>query len=312
MLPAYYNRVIAKNSGWLLYASDRNGSPQAFRMDLKNGATRQLTEAENLDASSLTLTPDNRQFCYFAGRALFIASLATLKEHELYRVPEGWERSAGLTVGPDGTHATFAERQASGSRLRMVSLVQGAARTVIEAPFAMSDPLPRPMRAQVMYRQEDQGLWLVNSDGQQNRQVKTAAGKVGPANWAPDGKTLLYLSFPEDKTQLNTIREVTPDSNTDKLVAKTSQFAQFGFNRDTSVFVGASRNVGSPAVLLLLRVTRRELTLCEHKASRVDMTAPMFSPDSQRIYFESDKEGKPALYCMHVEKLVEKTESETG
>jgi len=42
------------------------------------------------------------------------------------------------------------------------------------------------------------------------------------------------------------------------------------------------------------------------------MTTPLFSPDSQRIYFESDREGKPALYCMHVEKLVEKTESETG
>jgi len=312
VLPAHYNRAISKNSGFLLYGCDRGGSTQAFRMDLKSGATRQLTEAENLDAASLTLTPDNRQFCYFAGRSLFIAALATLRERELYKVPEGWERCAGMTVGPDGTHATFAERQANGSRMRMVSLVQGMARTVIEAPFAMSDPIPRPMRAQVVYRQEDQALWLVNSDGQQNRQLRLAEGRIGPANWAPDGKTLLYLSFPQDKTQLNTIRELTPDSNTDKLVAKTSQFAQFGFNRDTSVFVGASRNTASPAVLLLLRVNRRELTLCEHRASHADMTKPLFSPDSQRIYFESDWEGHPALYCMHVEKLVEKTESETG
>jgi oligogalacturonide lyase len=155
-------------------------------------------------------------------------------------------------------------------------------------------------------------LWLANADGKQPRQLKLAEGKVGPANWSPDGKTVLYLNFPADRTQLNTIREETPDANTDKLVAKTSQFAHFGFNRDTTVFVGASRNTASPAVLLLLRVTRRELTLCEHKASRVEMTTPIFSPDSQRIYFESDREGKPALYCMHVEKLVEKTESETG
>ena len=116
--------------------------------------------------------------------------------------------------------------------------------------------------------------------------------------------------MPDDPTQLNAIREQTPDANTDKMVAKTSQFAHFGFNRDTSVFVGASRNKASPTVLLLLRVTRREFSLCEHKASRPEMTAPIFAPDSQRIYFVSDRHGKPAIYAMHVEKLVEKTEIE--
>jgi oligogalacturonide lyase len=317
VLPAYFNRSIARNSSFLLYGSDRGGSMQAFRMDLKTGATRLLTEATDLEPATLTLTPDNRQFCYFAGRSLFIAQFATLRERELYRIPDGWERCQGMTVGPDGTHVTFverqaAERQANGSRLRMVSLVQGVARTVIEAPFVMSDPIPRPMRAQILYRHADEALWLVNSDGQQNHQLKLAEGKIGPANWAPDGKALLYLSFPADHTQLNTIREMTPDTNADKLVAKTSQFAHFGFNKDTSVFVGASRNKASPAMLLLLRVTRRELTLCEHRASNPDMTTPLFAPDSQRVYFESDWQGHPALYCMHVEKLVEKTESETG
>ena len=94
----------------------------------------------------------------------------------------------------------------------------------------------------ILYRQGDHGLWLVNLDGQQNRKLKTAGGPNVAANWAVDGKTLLYLNLPEDKKQLNAIRELTPDTNTDKLVAKTSQFASFGFNRDSSVFVGASAN----------------------------------------------------------------------
>ena len=66
----------------------------------------------------------------------------------------------------------------------------------------------------------------------------------------------------------------------------------------------------SPTLLLLLRMTRRELTLCEHKASKAEMVAPRFSPDSQRVYFQTDRHGKPAIYDMHVEKLVEKTETE--
>ena len=311
-LPAYYNRPIARNSAWLLFSNDRGGSPQAFRMDLKNGEMRQWTHVEDLDPTSLTLLPDNRGFCYFAGRSLQVVALATLRARELYQIPDDWERTPGMSVRPDGTHAIFGERNGSRSRLRMVSLVQGVARTVLEAPSAITDPIARPTRAQILYRQGDQALWLVNSDGQQNRQLKLADGRVGPANWAPDGKTILYLNFPADSSQLNAIRECVPDANTDKLVAKTSQFVHFGFNRDTSVFVGASRNGGSPTVLIMLRITRRELTICEHRASHPEAVAPIFAPDSQRIYFQSDRDGKPAIYCVHVERLVEKTESETA
>jgi oligogalacturonide lyase len=268
-----------------------------------------LTETGELDGASLTLLPDNRSFCFFAGRSLHIVNLATARDRKLYEVPEGWDRGMGMSVGPDGTHATFTERRGEGSRLRMVTLSQGAARTVVEAPFEMGDPIARFRRAQILYRQADEALWLVDSDGSPNRRLQLAAGRIAAANWAPDGKTLLYLNIPEDRRQLNAIREYAPDTATDKLVSKTSQFAHFGFNRDTSVFVGASRNAASPTVLLLLRTTQREMTLCEHKASHPETVAPVFAPDSQRIYFQSDRDGKPAIYCMHVEKLVEKTDT---
>lgn len=216
-----------------------------------------------------------------------------------------------MSVGPDGTHALMAEQKTDASRVRMIALAQGSARTVIEAPFAISHAQARPLRAQLLHRQADEAVWLVNMDGQQNRKLKLAPGRIVDAQWATDGKTLLYLSIPEDKTQLNAIREHTPDTNTDKLVAKTSQFVSFGVNRDSSVFVGASGSHASPVVLLLVRVAHRELTICEHRASDPSTVAPRFSPDSQRIFFQSDREGKPAIYCMHVERLVEKTDPET-
>jgi oligogalacturonide lyase len=293
----------------MLCCCDRNGLQQAFRLDLKSGETRELTAVADMDGSSLTLTPDNRSFCFFAGRSLFLSIIGG-RARELYKIPEGWERTAGLSVGPDGTHATFAESQAGASRLRMVPLAPGAARTVVEVPFVMTDPIARPMRAQILFRQADQALWLVNSDATQKHQLKLAPGRVGPADWAPDGKTVLYLSFPDDPKQLTAIRECTPDTASDALVAKTSQYAHFGFNRDTSVFVGASRSAASPTILILLRITQRELTLCEHKSTHPETTAPRFSPDAQRIYFQSDRDGKPAIYCMHVEHLVEKIDAQ--
>ena len=126
----------------------------------------------------------------------------------------------------------------------------------------------------------------------------------------PDGRTILYLHFPDEKTQLNTLREHTPDANQDQLVGKTSQFVHFDANHDTTVFVGVSRNRASPHILLLLRNPQRELTLCEHHASDPAVVTPVFSADSQHVYFQSDKEGKSAIYRIHVERFVEKTENE--
>ena len=305
-LPAYYNRTIARNSGFLIFCCDRTGLPEAFRMDLKTGETRRLTERKDLDGASLNLLPDNRSFCYFADRTLYQVNLASLREREIYTIPDGWERCPGLNVGADSAHVVFAERRGDASRLRSVMLAQGAARTIVEATFSIADPIERPLRGQILYREPGQGLWLVDTDGRHNRKLKLARGGIGPANWAVDGHTLLYLNFPEEPTQLNAIREYTADEDADKLVAPTSQYVHFGFNKDSSVFVGASRNVASPVVLILLRVTRRELTLCEHRASHPETVAPLFAPDAQRVYFQSDRHGKPAIYAMHTERLVEK------
>jgi len=309
-LPAYYQRAISRKGQFLICWSERNGSPQAYRIHLKSGEWVQLTDAAALDGSSLTLMPDEHSFCYFDGPSLKRTDFGRLREREIYRVPEGWQRCPGSSITDDGLHALFAECRRDMSRLRLVALAKGAAQTIGETSWPISDPVGRPRRAQVLYRQQDQGLWLVNFDGQQNRKLKIAPGTVGPVRWAPDGRTVLYLHFPDEKTQLNTIREHTPDANHDQLVAKTSQFVHFDANHDTSVFVGASRNKASPHILLLLRTTQRELTLCEHRASDPAMAAPVFSADSQQVYFQSDKEGKSVIYRIHVERFVEKTDEE--
>ena len=131
---------------------------------------------------------------------------------------------------------SWGETRAGASRLRVIGLQKGGARTVTEVPWILSHPQARPKRAQILYRQADEALWLVNSDGAQDRKLPLAGGRIGPARWSPDGRTVLYLNFPDDPTQLHALRECSPDQNTDKLVARTSQFAHFGCNTNTSGF----------------------------------------------------------------------------
>ena len=306
-LPTYYQRAITRHAGFLLFSSDRTGVWQAFRMDLKTGESRQLTEAKDLDTNSLTLMPDERSFCFVDGPSFRQVEFVKLREREIYRAPEGWNLAAGASVSRDGLSAAFVETQGPKARLGFLRFARPGPMTVVEGSSPIGSPQIRPRRAQILYCQGDEAIWVVGAEGRQRQKLKTAPGKIGPAFWAPDGSKVLYLHFPQEPGRLNAIREINPDDNQDKMVSATSQFVHFGANGDTSVFVGASRNMASPHVLLLLRLTRREFTLCEHRASNPAEVAPMFSPNSQQVVFQSDKLGKPAIFRVRVDKLVEET-----
>jgi oligogalacturonide lyase len=166
--------------------------------------------------------------------------------------------------------------------------------------------MARPRHSQVLYRQEG-ALWQVNADGTGKKQIVIQPGKSEEPLWSPSGRTLLYLHVPNDPKQLITLREASPDDGSDQLIARTSQFAAFAPNGDASVFAGASRSKASAYILILLRVTKRELTLCEHRASDPSVVSVIFAPDSQSIVFVSDRHGQPALYRVSVERFVEET-----
>ncbi len=306
-MTAPWLRSISRRQAFFIYASDRGGSMQAWRMDLKSGESRLLTDAAKLDPASLALSPDERSFYYFDGPSLKHSYFTGLRDAEIYRVPDENDRTGGFSLSEDGLYGAFSQNTGGESRLQLINIVRKTATTVATQRFGISDPLFRPRRAQLLYR-GDNGLWLTDFTGRNNRKLKAAGvGEIGPARWSPTGHSAYYLHFPGEH-ELNTLRELTPDENTDKLISKTSQFQQFGVNGDASVFVGASRNKGSPYMLLLLKITRRELTLCEHHSSDAAAVSPIFSPDSQRIFFQSDRDGKPAIYRIRVEKFVEETD----
>ena len=307
-MAAPHLRQFTRHSETLLYWSERDGARQAFLLDLKQGDSKQLTDAAALDPASLTLSPDERSFLWFDGPALNEALLMNARPREIHRVPERAVRG-GLTIGGDGS-VIFVERQNGRSRILGVSLLQARVRTIVELDGEIEDLIARPRRQQLLYRTGG-ALWLINTDGSGKRQLKTEPGETGEAFWIPSGRTLVYLHLPEDPMELITLREHTPEDGTDKLLAKTSQFISVAPNADASVFTGASRNKGSAYVLILLRVARRELTLCEHHASDPRMVNPIFSPDSQNILFVSDRDGKTAIYLVPVARFVEETNAET-
>jgi oligogalacturonide lyase len=308
-LPAYYARAISRKSDFLIYSSDRTGLTQAYRLDLKNGQSRALTGIPDLVASSLTLAPDERDFAYLAGRWLYMDRVGGGHARPVYQLEEGFNFGTGFSLSEDGLVSVLVEEKPGLSRLRLITMRTGAAATLVESADPISDPQPRPKRAGILYRKSDE-LWVVNYDGAQNRKLKIAPGGLATAIWSADGRSIDYLNIPVDRKQLNNIREFTPDTNEDQFVSNTTQFVTFNRNSDTSVFVGASGSKASPYLLLLVRSVKRELTLCQHHASDPRQVTAFFSPNSQRVLFQSDRDGKMAIYSIAVDRLVEETETE--
>ncbi|HEY7335569.1 MAG TPA: oligogalacturonate lyase family protein [Bryobacteraceae bacterium] len=308
VLPAHYQRSVSRRGNYLVCASDASGRMQAYRMDLKTGIATQIGEEEALSPASLTLAPDERSVCCVAGNRLLAMNMSSGRAREVYRSPEGFEATGGLGLAEDGIYAAVVEkdRNKTAYRLRLIRMADGKAATIAESPEEVLDPIPRPRRAAVLYRR-GKSLWLANYDGQQNYALRTAEGETGAAAWSPDGRSVLYLNYPTNARKLHNIREFTPDSKQDMSIADTTQYVAFERNADASVFAGASGSKASPHVLLLVREVKRELTLCEHKASDAKMVSPVFSPNSQHVYFVSDRHGKPAIYTVAVDKLVEQT-----
>ncbi|MBI5280303.1 MAG: PD40 domain-containing protein [Candidatus Solibacter usitatus] len=308
-LPASPGRAIDRRSRTLLYASLRSGSWQAWQLELSSGRNRQLGVLERFDPGSLTLSSDDRSALLINGPELVSIGLSSLRVQELYGAGEGCALRGPIACTEDGTSMFFVQTRGSTASLLRLRIPRGGMETVLEQEGAILEPAPNPRRATICWRTPGGELWLGAYDGSGVRRVETPAGRVLQAHWAPGGQSLLYLIEPADTSQLNAIREQGLDSRADSLVALTSQFASFSRNLNATVFVGASRNKASPAVLALLRATRREFTLCEHKAASAREVAPVFSPNSQRVVFQSDRHGKAALYMMNVEKLIEKTDS---
>ena len=300
-------RAISRH-GFIVGASNSSGRFEAYRIDAKSGQQRQLTGAVDLDPRSVILTLDDKSFVYLDGTGLMSANLSSLKAREVYRIPEDYSRAGGLGLSDDGLYAALIEKKDARHRLRLVNMAKGTADTLAEADEEMALPTARPRRASILYKRAG-GWWLANYDGKQNYRLRLAEGGLGPALWGPDGRSIFYLSYPADARKLHSLHEFVPDSNEDALVADTTQFVSIGRNADASVFAGASGSKASPYLLLLVRSVRRELTLCEHRSSDPSLVAPVFSPNSQRILFGSDRHGKPAIYSMSVEKLVAETES---
>lgn len=301
LLPLRENRFVSSREGFLVFSSDRTGTFAPFRANLKTGVITQLSESSGLVPRSLSLDAKERELWLVDEGALKTVDLQRIKSRTVTEDVSDFHLSGRKNLLVIRRKDKLEQWTAQGGRL----IAEGASSRGIVSPAG---------NGCVFCRQEipdEKEFWFASFSPEKPRLL--AKGKVSSAYWRPDGQALLFLRQVERGSYTaSELQEIALDGSPEHLVAQTSQYAVFAPNGDGSVFVGASRSKAQPDVVLLLRSARREMILCEHRAKQPEAVSPAFSPNSQRVYFQSDHEGKSALYSVNVEKLVEQTEDEIG
>lgn len=98
--PYFYYKMITNDNRYLIYASEREGARQLYRMDLNDGSALQLTEGSDIHDFSCSLTSDDNYLIYCRDQRIMRLDMTTLEEEVLYTSPAGGNRMRILVSAP--------------------------------------------------------------------------------------------------------------------------------------------------------------------------------------------------------------------
>ena len=94
---------IGEDSNRIIFRSDRSGMYQYYMLEISTSKLIQLTSGENIRSG---VVAKGGQLFYFQGLVLRSVNIDTLKDRELYKVPEGYSPT-GPTCTEDGKFIAF-------------------------------------------------------------------------------------------------------------------------------------------------------------------------------------------------------------
>jgi TolB protein len=205
--------------------------------------------------------------------------------YELVSVASG-ERLLGTAMPVDAEALKRASHRVSDAVYEKILGVRGAFATRI-AYVAVDGPASRRS-----YR-----LIVADADGANERVVFGSPDPIMSPAWAPDGRSLAYVSF---HTGLAAIYVQALSTGTQVQVsAKSGINSAPAFSPDgTKLALALSRRDGNVDVYVLTLATQALQRVTEDPA--ID-TEPAWAPDGRSVFFTSDRAGAPQIYSVGLE-----------
>ena len=134
-------------------------------------------------------------------------------------------------------------------------------------------------------------LEVADSDGERSRTLLRSREPILSANWSPDGKRVVYVTFETGRPTI-VIQDV--DGNyRERLTNFRGLNSSPVFSPDGRRLAMVLSKDGDPEVFIMDLATRQLRQVTRHRA--ID-TEPSWSPDGGSIVFTSDRGGAPQIY----------------
>lgn len=353
----FYYKMITNDGRYLIYSRcDDEKVRNIWKMDLKSGEAIQLTQGKGVSDYNGQLTSDDKYLLYDREGKFIRMDMETLEEQVYYETPDGWKAGGNPGLSSDNKYVVIIEmlkedvihdgngwntfqrqwEQKPRCRIVYIDIENKSSHIVIDQKCWLGHPQIRPEdNTMIMFCHEgpqeciDARLWLVNSDGTNERCVRQQPKDIIITHefWKADGSKLGFVYRENTGNKTETIRYANPDTLEEEILMECSPFAHFIPNLQDEFGVGDSQAIDVPIHLLKEKdFVKKELKegeepdnnfiyvvdikhktqkrLCYHGTSwRADYgnsqdthPHPAFSPDGRTIIFVSDKDGMPAIY----------------
>ena len=138
-------------------------------------------------------------------------------------------------------------------------------------------------------------LEVADSDGEQSRTIFRSREPILSANWSPDGKRVVYVTFETGRPTI-VVQDVDGPYR-ERLTNFQGLNSSPVFSPDGKKLAMVLSKDGDPEIFIMDIATRSLRQITRHRA--ID-TEPSWSPDGGSIVFTSDRGGKPQIYQLEL------------
>lgn len=330
MIPAYDDAMR-----WLIFASERTGSPQLFAEVRATGELLQLTDRPDLDDWSIHPSRDGRYVYFTARTGGWRVNIETQEEEQLVDFAVLAAAAGGVALREQGMVAAAMGTTAlsPNDRYWAVKFNAGAdaCLAIVDTTTGKSEIiLRRDTVAHIQFCPDDDNLlfyagpltdrvWVINRDGSHNRRLyqRTPDEWITHETWIPGTRELAFVDWPKG------VRCIQVDTGIERRV--TAFNAWHPVCNRTGALMVADTNFPDIGLQLCdpLDGVGVPKTLCYPDASSMGAhwagpfpygkgpikvyapqhthPHPSFSPDSRVVVYTSDRTGYAQLYEVEIQ-----------
>jgi oligogalacturonide lyase len=319
------------NDSTVVIFSDRSGSEQLYRLDLRSGVMTQMTNAGRV--GKIDHLPRFRKLWFMDGSVLFEMDTRTFRSRRIYDFHETFT-PIDISVTADAKYLVFSADQSrgrSGTRaygpfaLYRLDLNDTTVTKITpDLGFNISHVQTNPADPNLVlycWQWEAPGreklvgaapirVWWVNIQGTDGGPFKQPFGfhRTHEA-WTPDGKFMTYAGNfrfgPQTGREVLGIQSI--DGTTDLMYDAMVWHAHQTMFSDNIHWTADLFNHDDRYLMLFKRTNEKKLeptVLFRHASSWAGQSShphPRFSPDGRCIIFSTDRTGTPQVYTVRVD-----------